>query len=129
VSNIPTSVRRRPLVLWLILVYYVATAISTIILFALLRPGVLPLDAQDTALLATISAPDYAVTATASAVVVLGAVLLFALKKAALPVLYISLALSIVLGLWYGFASWRWWVPLIGTIAYAERLRRRGMLT
>jgi|SRR5215831_9341896 len=91
----PSSSRRRPALVWAIFVWYVLSAGYTLLSFALIFAGRVPLTAEASRYLGSLSPLDYTVTILALLLNVGGAVALLLLRGAAAYLFTAALLLNI----------------------------------
>ena len=134
------SSRRRPIGVWVISVYYVLSAGFTLLSLALVLSGAIKLPAAQEAYWASLTATDHLITVAIAVSILTGAVCLFLLRRIAVTMFSISLALNVALtvhilrtnlveamgvtplGLVFG------WFILIAVIGYAHKLAKDGVL-
>src|SRR5262245_66570970 len=91
----PALTRRRPALVWVIFVWYVLSAGYTLLSFALIFAGRVPLSAEASRYLGSLSPLDYTVTILALLLNVGGAVALLLLRGAAAYLFTAALLLNI----------------------------------
>jgi hypothetical protein len=139
---IGTGVRSRPTWVWVITLYCFAGFGFTLLWFALVLFGAVPMSPEQRAYFTRLGPLEYGLSLGIAAVNLAGNILLFRLKKSAVPLLAANLALSL------GFipvhaATTNWsaavgrpgwvgtfigWAMLAGVVLYARHLRRAGVL-
>ncbi len=134
---------RRPGLVWAVFVWYVFSAGYTVLSFALIHAGVVPLTAEASRYLGSLSPLDYAVTLLALVLNVAGAVSLLLLRTVALYLFVAALALNVAMvglhAVTKGFVAALGAGGPIGLVLgygiavlvciYAWRLHARGTLT
>lgn len=87
--------RKRPFLVWIIFLGYVTISVANIGLMFLLTSGLYDLSPEQRALLAGMSVFDRIIGYILAAMLIVGAFLLFRLKKRAVPVLALTLVLDV----------------------------------
>jgi hypothetical protein len=137
-----TARPKRPIWVWLISLFYIVSAGWTLLSFALIWTGVIPLEAEQKAYFARLSAIDYAATIIIGASNFIGAIMLFLLRKAAVGLFLTALILTLALTIWQ--SATKGWVEAMGgpglvgaligyaillaVCVYAWHLSRKGVL-
>jgi len=135
--------RRRPILVWIIFIGYTVVSLANIGLMFLLTSGLYDLSLEQRRLLSGMSVFDRVIGYMLAAMLIVGAFLLFRLKKRAVSVLLLTLALDVAAKLvtiirydlaesvsTAGLAG-----PLVGSFilglvcVYARTLDRRGLLS
>lgn len=135
--------RRRPIWVWVITVFYLLSAGFTLLSFVWINIGAAKLDAAQEAYFASLTSVDWFFTLSIGVVTIAGAISLFQLRRLAVTLFSISLALNLaftafhimrtnwieVLGGPGLFGMLIAWLILISVILYARRLTKRGVLS
>jgi hypothetical protein len=141
-ATVGVADRARPAWVWAIAIFFGLSTVWTLLSFALIGSGAIPLNAEAKAYYAGLSALDYALAIAGASLNLCGIVLLFLLRAKAPAFLLAALTIGVVntlyqvatknllsaaggsgsVGMLIGLLLW-------GVIcAYAYRLRRRGVL-
>jgi hypothetical protein len=139
----PPLPQHRPVLVWVIAIFYGFSVLSTIVTYSFVFSKAVPKTPAQTEFFASLTAMDHAVTAVVVLINLAGAVLLFRLKKAA-PVLF---ALAFALGVTavvYQILTKNWfaavgipgvvsavvgWCINVAIILYTFRLRQKRVLS
>src|SRR5262249_54444333 len=134
---------RRPKWVWIICIFYLLSVGGTVLSMAVVLSGLLPLDAESQAYFSNLGIIDYLSMIGLGLLNIVAVVLLFRLRKSAVFVFGLSLALNIALVLVHALTT-NWlkaaggsgplemlfgWLITVGVIQYARRLKDRGVLT
>jgi hypothetical protein len=133
---------KRPIWVWVISIFFFVSAGWTLLSFALIFSGIIPLDAAQKAYFDKLTAVDYAATLIIGACNFIGAIALFLLRRIAVPLFATALALTLVMTIWQ--SATKGWVEamsgpgLVGALVgyallivvciYAWHLSRKGVL-
>lgn len=127
----------------MICLFYLFSVGWTLLSFALILSGAIPVNAAQQEYFASLSVLDYLSSIGIGLVAIAAAVLLFRLRKLAVPAFGVALALNLGLTLIHVVTK-NWaealggsgslgavmgWVILGSVLLYARRLERRGVLT
>jgi hypothetical protein len=94
------SKQRRPLLVWIITIVFGVSAVWTLLSFALISSGVIPLAPPARAYYDRLTVVDYALTIGVTALNLWGIVLLFLLRAKAVRVFVASVALALLINLY-----------------------------
>ena len=133
---------RRPVWVWIIFVFYVFSAASTLISYFLLFSGAINIPEEQKQYMANLTFADHALTFLMGTVNLVAAVLFFRLKKVSAYLFPASFVVGLLMTLWH--VATKGWLTamggsgLIGALfgwaiagavcAYAWRLRKNGVL-
>jgi len=94
--------QKRPILVWGIVVFYGISSAWTLLSFALFASGRVRVDAlsAELAYLSSLTPVDYALTILLGVLGIIGVIMLFQLKSAALPIFLVALALNGTYSLW-----------------------------
>lgn len=137
------ALTRRPLLVWVIFLGYTVVSVAGIGLLLLLTSGLYDLAPEQRALLAGMSVFDRVAGYILASTTIIGVFLLFRLKRLAVPVLFLTLALDVAAKLVtffrFDLADYVAVEGLVGQAAgsvlfalvcvYARRLAKKGVLT
>jgi hypothetical protein len=134
--------RKRPIWVWLLSLFFLLSAIWTLLSFFMIWSGAIPLEPAQKAYFDRLTPIDYALTIVVGLLNLSAAIALFLLRKIARDLFLASLALSLILAAWQ--AATKGWVDalggpgfvgvligyilLIAVCIYAWHLRRKGVL-
>ncbi|NVO15086.1 MAG: hypothetical protein HXX10_13710 [Rhodoplanes sp.] len=141
-SDEPTVGPRRTVWIWVIFLWFLFSVGWTLLSFYLIRSGVVPVEPVQQAYFDRLTIVDYASTVLVAALNLAGALALFMLRKAALPIFLTGIVLSVGLIAWQtyskGWAEALGGSGLVGAVigyglilaicTYTWRLARRGVL-
>ncbi|MES2933322.1 MAG: hypothetical protein V4805_07525 [Pseudomonadota bacterium] len=136
------ELRKRPLLVWIISIFYGFSAIITPFSFYAIKSGMLPLTIAHEQYFASLGAIDWLMNALNALVILSAAVSLFLLKRVTTKFWGISVATVMLNHIYHIFAkNWLGTVPISGQIAasfgfavllavffYVKRLAARGVL-
>lgn len=141
-SEDPVSGTKRPGWVWVITILMLLSASWTLFSFYLIRTGAIPLAPEQRAIFDSMSALDYGLSIATGLLNISGAILLFLMRKAAVPLFGTAFALGVVGNAWTYLVKGM--APVVGTsvvigslvglaiagtiFLYARSLRARGML-
>lgn len=94
--NEPTATRKRPVGVWLISGFYMASAVWSLLSFYLTYSGAIPIPTEQPDIFGKLTAVDHFFAIIGNAVIIAAVITLFLLKKAAFYLFAVSLGLSIV---------------------------------
>ena len=132
----------RPVWVWIISIFYVFSAGSSLISFYFLFSGTIRIPEEQRQYLANLTVFDHALTFLMGAVDLVAAVLFFRLKKASAYLFPATFIFGLLITIWHA-ATKGWltalggpgfigalfgWAIAIGVCAYAWRLRKTGVL-
>ncbi len=140
----PPAKRKRPKLVWAILIFYVLGALFMLTGFAAIRQGKIPLAPDHAALLAEFGTFDFAWSIIMGALGLYAAICLFQLRAVAARLFLILVAIQFITLVWYGLTT-NWLTYLlaspsqlfgylsglafsVGFWYYADRLKRKGVL-
>lgn len=140
---VQTPRHRRPVLVWLIAIYYGLSGAWTALSFILIRRGAIPMSDAQRAYFSEIGPIEWA-QAVASAILFLAfAVQLFRLRASAIPLLALAFVLTIASTAWQMLTT-NWveaigtpglvgtavaWAVMIAILLYCRRLRTKEILT
>lgn len=134
--------RRRPVGVWLISAFYLVSAGWTLLSFALVLGHVVPLPPDQQAYFDSLTAVDWSFSVAIAALGVGAAVCLFLLRRIAVVLFAVALVLNLAFTAIHAMRT-NWaealgaaglvgavigWLILVGVVAYAQRLAKRGVL-
>jgi len=102
----------RPLLVWLISIYFFLSASWTITSFFLIRIGAVPLNPAQKTYFESLNAADYLLTIIGALLSISAAVSLFLMRKAAYYLFCASLAFNMAFTIWHIIS--RHWLSVIG---------------
>jgi hypothetical protein len=134
---------RRPLLVWVISIFYFATIARALLALYFIYSGAVQVSPEQRELLTRVTTLEWAITLIGSAAGLAGAVMLFRLKKAAFPLFLAFLVVGVGLAVWpwftgAGFEGVSWQVLLstfiskgilAGACMYIWDLAQDGVLT
>lgn len=134
--------RSRPLGVWAIAAFYLLSAGWTLLSFVMVLSGAVPLTPADEAYVTSLGVLDYLGSLGVGAITCAGAVLFFALRKAAVMLFSIGLALNVAVSLVHAATTdflavmsgpgllgmLIGWALMAGVVLYARSLQRQGIL-
>ena len=131
--------RRRPVGVWVVAIYCLLTGSFQLISQALILTRHVKFSGAGTAYLDSVTSLHWVLSLADSAVTVAGAIALFLLRKSAVPLFAVALALNVIATAiwtnWYellgGFGivgALAVWAILIAVILYARSLSTKGVL-
>jgi hypothetical protein len=141
-SNPPPLPRQRPVLVWVIAIFYWLSAGWTMLSFALIFSGLIPLNDAQKTYFDSQTLFDYGSTFLVGTANILGAIALFSLKRSAFPLFASAFGIGISLVIYQIFAK-NWleavggpglvgaiigWGISISIIIYSKRLITRGLL-
>jgi hypothetical protein len=133
---------KRPLLVWVIFLFILVASGGSLASFALIYSGRAPMSPAMKAYFQSMGIFDYATTALLLALNIAGVILLFRLRKSAVPLLVGASALNVALTIRAELVTN--WAQALGSNSsaaisglgmalaiawYADRLKRRGLLT
>jgi len=133
---------RRPIWVWVIFVFYLLSAGFTLLSFAVLFSGAVKPDAAQEAYFASLTSVDWFLTLSIGVTSIAGAIALFLLRRLAVILFSVSLALNFGLTA-FQIMRTNWieaiggpglfgilvaWLILVAVILYARHLSKRGVL-
>jgi len=138
-----TRTRRRPILVWIIFLFYLVTCLLGIVQVFFVTAGGVPLSPEQQAYLAQFSVFDRVIGYSNAAMTLVGVTLLLALRRLAVPVLALAFALNLfsTAMVWIkanplqlvsttGILAQAGGIVLFGAVVfYSWWLARRGLLT
>jgi hypothetical protein len=141
VEELTVAGPKRPVAVWLIFLFYVFSFCWTLLGFVLIHTGVVPLNEAQQTYFARLTIFDHATTVILIATNVTAAILLFRLRKTAVPLFAAAVALNLGLTIravfgsnWVeaighrGLAGYLGWCIILAVLLYTVSLRSRGIL-
>lgn len=92
--------KKRPILVWVIVVFYGLSAVWTLLSFSLLASGRVNIPPAEAAYFSSLTPFDYALTVLSGVSGVIGVIMLFQLKSATLPIFLVTLAINGTYSLW-----------------------------
>ena len=138
----PTQRPRRPVLLWLILIYYGLSGAWTTLSFLLIRSGAIPLSDAQRRYFSELGPLDLAQTLGSALLLLAFAVQLFRLRASAIPILIAALIFNVTATAWHALTT-NWleaigapgligtgiaWAVMLAVLVYCRRLRSREVL-
>ena len=136
------SGRVRPLMVWLITIYYGLAALLTGLAFLSIRTGQVPFSDAQATYFQRLGSAEWMQTALSVILSLIFAVQLFRLRASAVSFLAAAFALNVAATIWQGVST-NWvevagtsglvgtaigWAVMIAILGYCQRLRARGLL-
>lgn len=144
-ANVPngTARRKRPIGVWVVSIWYAASALWTGLSFYLVLGGVLALNPAQKAYFQRLSAFDYLFVILLGLITLSAAVTLFLLRKQAVRLFFAALGLNGIMTIWHSIAKGAFsaigrpgaagavlgLVVLFAVYLYSWKLARAGILT
>lgn len=99
------SMKRRPVWVWLIVIFFFLVSLATLASFLGIRSGAIEINESKRAYIDGLSTIDYAASLLLTCLNLLAAVLLFRLRKEALYLFVCALVLNVLLTTWHVFTK------------------------